>query len=121
MGFHRWVHAKQKEIEDKMLAEGAVDLAGMGFTSSPATIKDMADKAKRREETRKKLAAVKAERAREEMERAKAHRSELRAKERRESINTEKAAAQSQSPAKACRSAVDEKAELSKIRGPKAK
>lgn len=60
--FHRWVEAQQKEMEEKLLAEGAVDLHGMGFTSSPKMIKDMADKAKRREDIKNKLAAAKAER-----------------------------------------------------------
>lgn len=57
--FHRWVHEKQKELEDVALGEGAVDLTGMGFTTSPAAAKKMKDDARKKLELKERLAAFK--------------------------------------------------------------
>lgn len=56
--FHAWVDKKSKELEAKCLDDGAVDLHGMGFTTSPEMIKNMQDKADRAQATKDKLAAL---------------------------------------------------------------
>merc|ERR1719310_2503717 len=54
---HRWVAKQWKEMEKKAMEEGAVDLSGLGFTTSAAMAKQMKDQERRRQETKEKLAA----------------------------------------------------------------
>jgi hypothetical protein len=71
--FHKWVMDKNKKMEEQMLAEGAVDLHGMGFTSSPAFVKAMEDKQKRDQDRKERLQAQKEKRKAEEKAAKKKH------------------------------------------------
>lgn len=53
--FHRWIAEKNKDMEAKALAEGAVDVTGMGFTVSIETVRAMAAKAEKAEERKQKM------------------------------------------------------------------
>lgn len=66
--FRQWVVQKQKEMEKKNLEDGAVDLHGMGFSCSREMMENMANKAKRKEELKARIAAEKAAREAKEKE-----------------------------------------------------
>lgn len=60
--FRRWVETKNKELEARssVAAEGLVDISGMGFTTSPETVKLWAEKEQKEKERRERLAAMRA-------------------------------------------------------------
>jgi len=95
--FHKWVEDKQREIEAKSLADGAVDLHGMGFTSSPQTIKDMQDKQNRRDAIKAKLANMKAERIAQEKQQQK----DAKKKEKQRQVSGDSAKADAAKPVNA--------------------
>lgn len=80
--FHRWVHEKNKAIEQKMLDDGAVDLTGMGFTSSPAMVKAMKDKAEKEAQRKERMLEQKKKREAEEKARKKKEKEERKGKEK---------------------------------------
>merc|ERR1712187_647378 len=55
--FHKWVMDRQAKLEEASAAEGAVDLHGMGFTTSPATVKKMQEEKRIAEERKAKMEA----------------------------------------------------------------
>lgn len=87
--FHAFVHKKQKEIEARLVEQDdAVDLHGMGFTTSAATVKRWAVEKQQKEDRSAKLAAMKVARKEAAKEAAKEASNPKPEKEKQEDLST---------------------------------